>query len=156
MTEKEHDVIDTRKTKVKQALNSQNTVVDKPDIKAKTPTGRPERVPMVSQFKLTIPKGVKEEGFVHRYIRDSAERIEAFEGAWWTPVLDGAGKTIKKASGPGYLLLYRIEEKYYLEDQKEKAKRPINLLVEQAKLKKDKHSNEYVPEGQDSVVTINN
>jgi len=155
--EKESNVVDAKKSKVKKALSSKTTIVDKPDIKAKTPTGRPTRVPLTQQYKLSIPTGIKEEGFVYRYIRDHAERVEAFEGAWWEPVKDGAGRPIKKASGnSGYLLLYKIEQKYYDEDQLVKQKRPINLLTENAKLaKSDKYSSEYVPEGQNSVVTIN-
>lgn len=142
-----------KKTKVKAALSSKTTIVNNPDVEAKTPTGRPKRVPLTQQFKLQIPAGIKEEGFVYRYIRDHAERVEAFEGAWWQPVKDGAGRPIKKASGmSGYLLLYKIEQKYYDEDQLVKQKRPINLLIENAKLSKS----EYVPEDRESVVTINN
>lgn len=144
-------------TGVKKALNSSNEIVDKPEVVSRAPKGRPDRVPLNQQFRLSIPKGIKEDGFVYRYIRATAERIESFEAAYWEPVKDGAGKQVRKASGMSYLLLYRIEEKFYLEDLKAKEERPINLLVEQAKLKKgNKYSSEYVPEGQQSVVTINN
>ncbi len=155
--EKESNVVTGKKTKVKTALSSKTTIVANPDVEAKTPTGRPERVPLAQQFKLSIPAGIKEEGFVYRFIRDYAERVEAFEGAWWEPVKDGAGRHIRKASGmSGYLLLYKIEQKYYDQDLAIKRKKPISLLTEKAKLSKsDRYSSEYVPEGQNSVVTIN-
>lgn len=142
---------------VKQALNSSNEIVERNEVVGKQPEGRPERVPLSQQFRLSVPKEIKEEGFAFRYIRDTAERVEAFQAAYWVPVLDAYSKPVRKSSGDGYLLLYKIEMKYYLEDLKEKEKQPINLLVEQAKLKKgDKYSSEYIPEGQQSVVTINN
>ncbi len=147
-----------KKKGVKKALNSSNQIVDKPEVAAKAPKGRPKRIPLAQQFKLSIPTGIKEDGFAYRYIRDKTERIEAFENAWWVPVKDGNGRNIKKASGSGgYLLLYKIEKEYYEEDVQEKRKRNIDLLVKEAKLQKgDKYSSEYVPDGQEGVVVINN
>ena len=113
--------------------------------------------PLSQISKLSIPTGIKEEGFEYRWILDKVERIEAFEAAWWEQVKDGTGRPIQKASGEnGYLLLYKIPFKYYEEDVKEKQKLPINLLTEKAKLAKgNKYSNEYIPEGQEGVVVIN-
>ena len=146
------------KRKSQKALNSKNIVVDKPDVKSKTPSGRPARFPLTDRFKRSIPAVIREEGYVYRFIRDTTERIEGFESAWWEGVKDGAGRQIKKASGSGgYLLLYRVEQKYFDEDLAIKRKKPINLLTENAKLAAgDKYSSEYVPEGHNSVVTINN
>jgi len=148
-------MFDKNKQGAKKALNSSNEIVDKQEVAGRKPEGRPERIPLTQQFRLSIPTGIKEDGFVYRYIRDSAERVEGFQNAWWVPVVDGYGKPVRKASGEGYLLLYKIEEKYYNEDLAEKEKKPINLLVEQAKLRKGRNYSEYVPEGQESVVTIN-
>ena len=139
---------------VKNALTSGNEVVECPEIAGMEPEERPSRVPMTQQFKLSIPSGIQKKGYVYRYIRDTAERVEAFQAAWWEPVADGLGKPIRKASGERYLLLYRIEEKYYLEDLKIKEEKPINLLREQAKLAKGRLSHEYIPEGHEGVVVI--
>lgn len=145
------------KKSVKKALNSSNETVDRNQSSTGKLKNRPERVPLDHTAKLSIPAGVQEEGFAYRWITDKAERVESFERAWWVAVVDGNGRAIKKASGDGYLLLYRIEQKYYEEDVKAKQKLPIDLLVENAKLVKgNKHSSEYVPEGHQSVVTINN
>lgn len=135
------------------ALNSSNEITSDKSVLGQNPKGRPVRVPLSQQFRLTVPTGIKKDGYEYRYIRDSAERVEAFQAAYWEPVHDGIGKPIRKASGDSYLLLYRIEEEYYLEDLKAKEKLPINLLVEQAKLKKG--DGEYIPEGQEGVVVIN-
>lgn len=143
------------KKRVNKALTSNDEVVGSPEVMGKEPEGRPPRVPMSRQFKLSVPSGIQKEGYEYRYIRDTAERVQAFQEAWWTPVNDGRGKPIRKASGDRNLLLYRIERKYYLEDQKAKEQKPINLLTEQAKLSKDRRVPEYVPEGSPAVVTIN-
>lgn len=146
------------KSSVKNALNSSNAVTATPGVKAKTPEGRPARVPLTQQFKLTVPDGVKEDGYAYRYIKDKPDRVEVFEAAWWEPVKDGAGRPIRKVSGSdGYLLLYRIKQEYFDEDAAEKRKLPINLLTENAKLAKgNQYSKEYIPEGQEGVVVINN
>lgn len=143
---------------VKKALNSSNTITDKKEVLGTTPNRKGPRIPLSQQLKLSVPSGVKEEGFAYRFIRDKAERIEAFENAWWVPALDGAGRPIRKASGSGgYLLLYKIEKQYFEEDVKEKQKLPMNALTENAKLSKsDKYSSEYIPEGHEGVVVINN
>ena len=143
------------KKRVKNALNSSNNeVAERPEIAGKEPEGRPKRVPMSQQFRLSIPSGIEEEGYVYRFIRDTAERVEAFQAAWWKPVNDGLGKPVRKASGNRYLLLYKIEKKYYLEDLKKKEEVPINLLKEQAKLVKGSRVPEYVPEDSEAVVVI--
>lgn len=148
----------SNKKGVKKALNSGSKVVSKKEVAGKAPEGRPKRIPLAQQFKLSIPTGIKEDGFAYRYIRDKTERVEAFENAWWVPVLDGNGRAIKKASGSGgYLLLYKIEKEYYDQDVQEKKKRNIDLLVKEAKIQKgNKYSSEYVPDGQEGVVVINN
>ena len=147
-----------KKIGVKKALNSKTQIVPNKDIQAQSPKGRPPRRPLSQISKLSIPNGIKEKGFEYRWILEKTERIEAFEAAWWEQVKDGTGKPVKKASGEnGYLLLYKIPFEYYEEDVKEKQKLPINLLTEKAKLTKgDKYSSEYVPEGQQGVVVINN
>lgn len=146
------------KGSVKNALNSNTTITASKDAVNKTPEGRPVRIPLVQQFKLDIPEEFRKKGYAYRFIRDEANKIEAYVAAWWEPVRDGMSRPIKKASGTGgYLLLYRIKQEYFDEDAETKRKLPINLLKEQAKLAAgNKHSSEYVPQDREGVVVINN
>ena len=141
---------------VKDALSSKNEVVPTKESQGHDPQGRPARVPLAQQAKLSIPKGLEDPNYAYRFIIDKPERVEAFVAAWWEPAKDGTGKPIKKPAGNGLtLVLYRTPREYFEEDLREKQKKPIDLLEESAKLDKgNQYSSEYVPQGQQSVVTI--
>lgn len=145
-------MFDKSKAGVKKAISETK------ETKGHRPEGRPERIGLSQTSNLSIPKGIQRKDYAYQFIKDKPERIEAFEAAWWEPVKDGEGKLVKKAAGGGeYLLLYRTRREYYEEDVKEMQKKPINLLKNTAKLDKgNKYSGEYVPEGSDAVVVINN
>lgn len=146
-----------KKTLGKKTSNEANSIAPTAKMEGKAPQGRPPRRKLSRTKKLDIPEEVKEEGYAYRWILDRADRREDYEAAWWEPVRDGANKEVKKASGASYLVLYRVEYKYFEEDVRDKQSRPINLLKERAKLaKKDQYSGEYVPEGHEGVVVINN
>jgi len=138
------------------AINSREPGEVTRETEAHSAENRPDRRPLSQMYRLNIPHGIKEEGYTYRYILDRADRIEMFNGAWWEQVIDPFTKRpIKKASGGGeYLLLYRIKSEFYKQDQIEKAKKPINLLVESAKLKRMKDVHEYIPAGHEAVLTI--
>ncbi len=137
-------------TKSKNNTGATNRVV-----KAHAPKNRPKRRPLSRTFRLDIPVGIREEGFTYRYILDRAERIEMFEGAWWEQVHDGNGKPLRKASGSGeYLLLYKTPTHLFEQDLIENRKKPINLIIDKAKLQQDRNSSEYVPDGHEAVLKI--
>lgn len=129
---------------------SKNRVVE-----AHEPNNRPKRRPLSRTFRLDIPEGIREEGYTYRYILDRAERIEMYEGAWWEQVRDEQQRAIRKASGNGeYLLLYKTITSLFEEDLVENRKKPINLILDKAKLQKDRNSSEYVPDGHEAVLSI--
>jgi hypothetical protein len=140
------------------AKKSRAQAAKKAEIEAHSPKNRPTRRPLSSMYRLDIPPGIKEEGYTYRYILDRAERVEMFRGAWWEQVIDPTTKQpFRKASGGGeYLLLYKTKTEWFLEDQIENRKKPINLLADSARLKRNADSHEYVPEGHDAVVKIQN
>ena len=145
-------------TTIEEALQSRQPGEITRESQAHSAEDRPERRPLGTTYRLTVPPGLKEQGYEYRYILDRRDRIEMFEGAWWTPVTDPVTKRpFRKASGSGdYLTLYRIKSDIFKEDQIEKAKKPINLLKESAELKRNRHGHEYVPEGHEAVLSIKN
>lgn len=145
------------KKKIAKKPASRARKVNEPAVKraveARQNKARPPRRPLSTTYKLSLPEGILEEGFDHRWILERPERVMQFEAAWWEPVKDDEGKAIRKPSGGGeWLTLYRIESKYHDQDKKANRQKPINLLVDQAKLTKDRESMEYVPEGHEAVV----
>lgn len=130
-----------------------NEPATKRTVKAHSNKKRPPRRPLSTTYKLSLPEGIIEKGFDYRWILERPERIMQYKAAWWLPVTDDEGEIIRKPSGSGeYLTLYRIESKYHEEDKIANRKKPINLLVDNAKLNKDRESMEYVPEGHEAVV----
>lgn len=137
---------------VKRSLKS-DEVTPKREVEAHTPKNRPKRRPLTTTYKLALPDGIVEDGFKYRWVIDRPDRVLQFEEAWWQIAKDGEGKTIRKPSGTGeYLVLYRIEEKYWEEDRDLHRKKNIDLLTEAAKPRKEKDGFEYVPEGHEAVV----
>lgn len=154
---------ETEGLSIQEAQELRKSPTPQKDVAAHTPNGRPKRRPLSFIKKLGIPPGIeKEEGYVYRYIINSGDRVMMYQGAWWEQVVDGNNKPVRVHSGnrrdPNeYLLLYRTRAEYYQEDLEENRKKPIDLAVEHAKLKKDDGiSSEYVPEGHEAVISFKN
>jgi hypothetical protein len=153
--------VEKESTSIQEAMENRKNPSVNANEKAHKPVGRPKRIPLSKTSKLELPAGIKEDGYAYRFILNRPERIQMYESAWWEAVMDGEGKNITKPSGnkenrQEHLLLYRTKVEYFEEDLRENRKKPIDLVKENAKLTKGTHSSEYVPEGHEAVVSINN
>lgn len=142
-------------------MTAKKRTTDKPAVsregKSKQNQKRPERRPLGATKKLIVPDEFREEGYDYRWLMDRPERIHMYKGAWWEQVTDEHGTPVRVPSGNGeYLTLYKVESKYLQEDRERNRKKNISLIREKAKLQRDQHSHEYVPEGHDAVLKIEN
>lgn len=96
---------------------------------------RPPRIPMSGNRDILTVHG-KEKGYVYRWFENSPARIAAAQAAWWDHVRhpitvgtqtvntsnDSNSTTVFKYKSGEELVLLRIPEKYYKEDQAAKQK----------------------------------
>lgn len=137
----------------KRVMRKADEAAPKREVEARKNANRPPRRPLSTAYKLTLPEGIQEEGYQYRWLLDRPERIMTYEAAWWEKAKDGEGKPIRKPSGNGeWLTLYRIESKYFKEDQKENRKKAMQMLHDRARPTSESQATEYVPEGHEAVI----
>lgn len=116
-----------------------------------TNTERPARIPMSAGNKLQVPDSLKKEGYQQYWQVDKDGAIEQMERAWWEKVTNERNEHITTPAGNGNtLFLMQIEQAYYDEDIKKQQDLNIATSTNQAQ---NLGENEYVPKGQDHVVS---
>jgi hypothetical protein len=117
---------------------------------SKSNSARPARVPMQSGGKLTVPEGIKEEGYFYYWALDRNGMIERLQAAYYEPVLDSRNEQITVMAGGGskhYLM--RLPMEYYNEDMEAQQSKIDAAMNKDIKLKKG----EYSPFNKSSAVT---
>jgi hypothetical protein len=104
---------------------------------------RPPRVRMGAGQNLQFAG--KEEGYYYRWFEDANGRIDKAIEAYYEFVTEN-GQKVKRASGPNFLYLMRIEDKYHQEDMKWKREQNVDTLKKENEL----GEGEYVPDGKSS------
>ncbi len=117
---------------------------------AHKPEGKSRRVPMAQGLRLAAEQ---RPGYQRYWVMEGATKqgeIAKFKAAWWEHVLEN-GKPITVPAGNGDVhYLMEVEQRYYDEDIAAQQKLNIDATQKNVQALGD---DEYVPMGQDNVVT---
>jgi len=107
---------------------------------------RPARVPLNASQKLKLPPGVETQGVVHRWVYDDdAGSVQKYLDAWWEFETHGGKQYTRPNKGGGRMVLMRIDEEYWKEDQALQEQRNIATLRDQSKME----TGDYAPNAPD-------
>jgi len=102
---------------------------------------RNPRVPISAGSKLTVNKGLIEEGYFYYWGSDRPGDLEQLQDAWYEFVTDGNGQNIMVHGGNGVkLFLMRLPQKYHEEDVMRRQLELEEATFAQASLQKDEYT----------------
>ena len=133
-----------------------NSPLEKDPLEIKHPS---RRVGMHGKNGQNIPPEARDPNYYFRWCADYDKgKLQEYQGAWYSFVLDDQGKKIKR---PGGQPLYLMKLPKDIREQDLLAKRgkiiDINKTMQkEAAVKKEGNVPEYIPEGQDSVTERDN
>ena len=111
--------------------------------------GRPPRVALSTQFRLSFPEAVDRDVWYYYVFSDHDGNIQSAEGAHYAHVKDSAGNNITRQRGPYKQFLMKLPMKYRLEDLKLKDKKILGSIVKE---QQDMEPGEYLPDGRHHVI----